>query len=162
LAIGADGPRESAAATLDGIEVGGVRFDGVPIAATADLASKAPANVGLDLLRHFRLTIDFGGDRLWLTPRPEVADVPFLKNRSGLSLTPEGDHLRVAHVAAGSPAEAGGWQVGQTIVAVDGQAITPAYAASPLSRWGFGPPGKLVALTLPDGRRKALKLADYY
>lgn len=162
LAVGADGPREGLVASLDDVEVGGVAFDGVPVAATENLASTAPANIGLAILSRFRLTIDFAGDRLWLAPYPGAAAAPFRKNRSGLSLLPEGARLRVTHVARGSPAAAGRWRAGDVIVAIDGQPITPAYAASPLSQWSFGDAGTVVALTLAGGARRRLRLADYY
>jgi predicted aspartyl protease len=162
LSVGADGPRESAILSLDGVQVGGVTFDAVPLTVTAGLSSRAPANVGLAILGRFHLTIDFAGDRLWMQPYPGAATGPFRKNRVGLSVTPIGDRLQVAHVAAGSPALAAGWQVGEMITAIDGAPITPDYGASPLSRWTAGPAGKIVALTLADGTRRLIRLADYY
>lgn len=162
LAVGVDGPRESAVTSLDDIEVGGVAFRGVPVTATADLVAVAPANVGLALLSRFHVTIDFAGDRLWLQPYPGAAEAPFRKNRAGLSVAVEGGHLRVTHVARGSPAEAAGWRPHTVITAIDGQPITPDYAESPLFRWANGPPGRVVALTVGDGSRRLLRLADYY
>ena len=48
------------------------------------------------------------------------------------------------------------------ITAIDGQPITPDYAESPLFRWANGPAGRVVALTVGDGSRRLLRLADYY
>jgi predicted aspartyl protease len=162
LSVGVDGPRESVVASVDDVKVGGVRFDQVPTVATVGLVAKAPANVGLALLSRFHVTVDFAGDRLWLQPYPGAAAAPFRKNRAGLSVAVEGDRLRVTHVARGSPAEAAGWSVGTLITAIDGRPIGPGYAESPLFRWANGPAGKVVALTLQDGRRRLLRLADYY
>ncbi|HEY8615259.1 aspartyl protease family protein [Phenylobacterium sp.] len=162
LAVGVDGPRESAVTSLEAVEVGGVRFDGVPTSATAGVVARAPANVGLALLSRFHVTIDFAGERLWLQPYAGAAQAPFRKNRAGLSVVAEGDRLRVTHVARGSPAAASRWRVGDLITAVDGQPITPDYALSPLFRWTNGPAGKVVALTLAGGGRRLLRLADYY
>lgn len=162
LAVGADGPRESTVASLDQVEVGGVVFDHVPVTAAAGLSSEAPANVGLALLSRFHLTIDFAGARLWMAPYADAAQTPFLRNRSGLSVVPQGDRLRVTHVAKGSPAAAQHWRAGEAIVAIDGQPIDAGFAASPLSRWSFGPSGTVVALTLRNGATRRLTLADYY
>jgi len=162
LAVGVDGPRESAVTSLDGVEVGGVVFRDVPTSATAGLVAAAPANIGLALLSRFHVTIDFAGDRLWLQPYPGAAEAAFRKNRAGLSVRVEGDHLRVTHVARGSPAEAAGWRPDAVITAIDGRPITPDYAESPLFRWANGPAGRVVALTLADGSRRLLRLADYY
>lgn len=162
LSVGVDGPRESVVTSVDNVEVGGVRFDGVPTVATVGLVARAPANVGLALLSRFHVTVDFAGDRLWLQPYPETEDAPFRKNRAGLSVVAEGDRLRVTHVARGSPAAAARWSVGTLITAIDGRPITPGYAESALFRWANGPAGKVVALTLADGSRRLLRLADYY
>ena len=134
-----------------------------PTVAAQGLASHAPANVGLAILRRYHLTIDFAGDRMWLRPDADAATQPFRKNRAGLAVTPqEGRYLRVTHVALDSPAQAAGWKVGELISSIDGQAIDPGYPASALSRWTFGPPGQVVALTLSDGSRRLLSLAEYY
>lgn len=162
LSVGADGPRQSVIATLDKVQVGGVDFQAVGTVATAGLASRAPANVGLEILSRFRVTVDFAGDRLWLEPLPGAAETPFRKNRAGLALVPEAGGARVTHVATGSPAEAAGWRVGDEIAAVDGRTVGADYAASETSRWIFGPPGRVVALTMGDGARRLLRLADYY
>lgn len=162
LSVGADGPRESVITSLDDVQVGGVNFLAVPANVTADLAARAPANVGLALLSRFHVTIDFAGARLWLQPYPGAAQAAFRKNRAGLSVTPEGDHLTVTHVARGSPAARSRWRAGMRIVAIEGQPITPSYGESELSRWTAGPAGRVVALTLSDGSRRLLRLADYY
>ncbi|WP_374472043.1 aspartyl protease family protein [Phenylobacterium sp.] len=162
LSVGVDGPLESAVTSLDGIEVGGVRFDGAPTVATPGLMSAAPVNVGLGLLSRFRVTVDFTGGRLWLQPYPGAARAPFRKNRAGLWTVNEGDRLRVTHVAPGSPAAAAGWRVGSAITAIDGQPITPGFGLTPLFGWINGPAGREVALTLDDGSRRVLRLKDYY
>ncbi|HEY8573655.1 aspartyl protease family protein [Phenylobacterium sp.] len=162
LSVGADGARESLIASFDRVSVGGVRFDRVVGVATRGLATHAPANVGLEILSRFEVTIDFPGERLWLRPIPGAAERPFRKNRAGLSVAPAMDHIRVTHVAAGSPAQAAGWRVGDRIVAVNGQKADRTYAGSELSRWIYGPAGQTAELTLDDGSRRTLKLADYF
>ena len=62
----------------------------------------------------------------------------------------------------GGPAAAAGWQAGDTICRVDGQAIGADYATSPLARWSIGTPGTVVTLTACDGTTRALRLARFY
>jgi len=162
LSVGADGAQEGALVSLDGVEVGGLSLDGVPTVAAAELASHAPANVGLAVLSRFHLTIDFAGDRIWLKPYPGATEAPFRKNRSGLGLAPDQGRLRVTHVGAGSPAEAAGWRVGEAIVAIDGQPIAADYIAGPQSRWNTAPAGSVVTLSMADGSQRRLTLGDYY
>ncbi|HZZ31520.1 MAG TPA: PDZ domain-containing protein, partial [Phenylobacterium sp.] len=163
LAVGADGPRESVQLCLDRVGLGGLAFDGVSTVVTPGLTSHVPANVGLQLLSRFRLTIDFGGDRLWMTPYPDAISRPFRKNRTGLSLTPqEPGALVVDHVAVGSPAALGGWKAGELITAIDGAPIPADYAAGEASMWIYGAPGRTVTLTLAGGARRSLTLADYF
>jgi predicted aspartyl protease len=163
LGVGADGPHEQVLVGLDQVQVGGVSFNAVPSVATAGLASRAPANVGLQLLSRFRLVIDFAGDRMWMTPYADAASRPFRRNRTGLSLTPQAPgQLVVDHVAAGSPAATGGWKKGDLIAALDGRSIPPDYMASDASMWIYGAAGRTVTLTLADGTQRRLTLADYF
>jgi len=163
LAVGADGPRESVQACLDRVRLGGVSFDGVPTVAEVGLTTRAPANLGLQLLSRFRLTIDFAGDRIWMAPYADATSQPFRKNRTGLSLSPQAlGALVVDHVALGSPAALGGWRAGERITALDGHPIAPDYMASETSQWIFGAAGRTAILTLADGSQRRLTLADYF
>ncbi|HEX3699144.1 MAG TPA: pepsin/retropepsin-like aspartic protease family protein [Phenylobacterium sp.] len=162
LAIGADGAHEQPVLSLAQVRLGGVRFRDVPAVAASGLAARAPANVGLDLLSRFRLTIDFAGDRLWLAPDRAAAEAPFRRNRSGLSVTLDVDRLVVAHVAPGSPAAAAGWRSGELITAIDGHPIDADYQSGPVAHWSEGPAGETVSLALAGGAMRRLQLADYY
>jgi predicted aspartyl protease len=162
LSVGADGAHEETQSTVDRLELGGVSLDGVPTTATANLSSKAPANIGLQVLSRFRMTIDFAGDRLWLMPYADATTRAFRKNRAGLSLAPENGRLVVDHVARGSPAERAGWKAGEAITAIDGKPTPAGFAGVEASWFVYGAPGTRVALTLADGRRRMLTLADYY
>jgi uncharacterized membrane protein len=52
---------------LDSLELAGVSFPAV-IAAVDDSATAAEANIGVDILRNFRMTIDFPAQAVWLEP----------------------------------------------------------------------------------------------
>lgn len=162
LSVGADGPRTSLVTSLDRVQVGGVTFNGVTAVATEGLTSHAPANVGLEILSRFHVTVDFAGGRLWLQPIRGAVGAPFRKNRAGIAVVADADRIRITHVAPGSPAEAAGWRIGEAIVAVDGEPVGVGYAGSELSRWIYRPAGTVVTLTMLDGTRRALTLADYF
>jgi predicted aspartyl protease len=162
LGVGADGAREEMQTTVDRLELGGVSLDATPTTATPNLSSKAPANIGLQVLSRFKLTIDFAGDRIWLAPYADANSRPFRKNRAGLTLAPQDGRLVVDHVARGSPAERGGWKKGDAITAIDGKPTPAGFAAVEASFFVYGAAGTDVALTLADGRRRKLTLADYY
>ena len=162
LGVGADGAREELQASLDDLRVAGVRLDGAPVTATPNLASKAPANLGLQVLSRFHLVIDFAGDRIWMTPYPDAATRPFRKNRAGLVLIPQGGRMVVDYVAKASPAERAGWKKGEAIAAIDGRPVPDGFAGEEAALWVTGPAGQAVTLTMTDGRRRTLTLADYY
>lgn len=162
LSVGADGPRESLIASFDRVQVGGVTFNGLTAVATEGLTSHAPANVGLEILSRFKVTVDFAGGRLWLQPIPGAVDLPFRKNRAGIAVVAEPGRVRITHVAPGSPAEAAGWRVGDLIAEVDGRSAGENYAGSALAQWIYGPAGRVVAVTMADGSHRTLTLADYF
>ena len=149
-------------AALDKVQLGGVTFDRVPSVATEGLSSRAPANVGIQLLSRFHLTVDYAGDRVWMTPYADAATRPFRKNRSGLALVPEGEGLVVDFVSKGSPADRAGWKKGDRVTAIDGAPIPADYAVTEASLWVTGPAGRTVTLTDGEGRKTKLTLADYY
>lgn len=162
IAVGADGPREHTVASLGKVQVAQVSLRDVPTTFVDQLSSRAPANVGLQVLSRFEVILDFKGQRAWLLPNRDAAQAAFRKNRTGLGTNRTGDHLTVVHVAPGSPAAAAGWKVGEAIAAIDGQAIGPTYGAS--AAWGFSyrPQGATVSFTMADGTRRRLTLRDYF
>ncbi|MFL5297773.1 MAG: aspartyl protease family protein [Phenylobacterium sp.] len=162
LGVGADGAREHTIAALDKVSVAGVSFDGVTAVATPGLSSRAPANVGLQILSRFHLIIDFAGDRIWMTPYRDATARLFRKNRVGLMLVREPGGLLVDYVARGSPADRAGWKKGEVVTALDDAPIPADYAATEASLWVYGPPGRTVTLTTADGGKRKLTLADYY
>jgi C-terminal processing protease CtpA/Prc len=90
------------------------------------------------------------------------SDAPTLRSTSGLLLALAGERLRVLHVMRGSPAAAAGWREGDSICAVDGTRIGPAYARSPLAGWPAGPAGRTVTLDDCTGTRRTLTLRRFY
>lgn len=79
--------------------------------------------LGAELLKHFKLYLDFSRNRIYLEPSGAFRQ-PFEFDMSGLFVTAEGADLRqfqVLRVIDGSPASAAGIREGDEIVAVDGR-----------------------------------------
>jgi len=79
--------------------------------------------IGADLLRRFRVTMDYPHNQIILETTPETYS-PFVYDRSGLFLLGEGDDyrsIRVKSVIAGSPAEDAGIRGGDRLVSIDGK-----------------------------------------
>lgn len=160
LSATANGLSVNRLTTARSVRVAGLEIRDVPTEVYAVWTSNgSPANIGMPLLAGRRLVFDFGRDRLWRSPS---AAMTLRKDRAGLGLAVKSDRLLVMHVAAGSPAESGGWKEGEEIVEVDGQPVGPAYNAGNLWRWRFRAAGTLVRLKLSNGSVRHLQLADYY
>jgi len=117
--------------------------------------------IGSGFLQNYRVLLDPAAGHMLLSANAG-ADKPPLRSTSGLLLGIADDRLKVLHVMRGSPAAQEGWQAGEMICRVDGQAITAAYPGSALAGWSAGAPGRVVALTSCDGRERRLTLASFY
>jgi predicted aspartyl protease len=156
--LGGHGPASIAkVTTAHSLSLAGERFDNVPVLITPHSIG-LDANLGLPILQRFRLYLDFGGRRMWLGAANSARNEPFLRDRTGLEADIDGDTLKVAHVAKASPAEAGGWRVGDVITQIDGEVATSANLSLSLSAH----PGQKVEFTLADGSKRSLTLVDYY
>ena len=153
-------------ATLKTVRFAGVTFSGVPAQLDAPNperdTDRVAGNIGMPILKRFRMMIDFQNNRMFVIPIADRVGKPFDRDRSGLRAVQDGDKLVIRHVSKGSPAEAVGWKEGDAIVDIDGQAIGPQFASSPLSLWSWRPQGTVVTLTMADGTVRKLTLADYF
>jgi len=162
MAGGVGGVHETKRLTLPRVAMGGFAFDAVP----ADLGSqpngphKGGANVGIQMFRPFKLTMDLGNDRIWLQRNGKPVEFP--KDRSGLFTLLEGDHFKVLHVSPGSPADRAGLKKGDRLSAINGAAVGPAFFNGQLSSWARSASGTKVEITKSDGATVTLTLADYY
>ncbi len=162
MAGGVGGLHEARRVTLPRVEVGGFAFDAVP----ADLGSvpggpyQGGANVGIQMFRPFKLTLDLGHDRIWLQRNGRAAEFP--KDRGGLFTLLEGDHFNVLHVSPGSPADRAGLKKGDKLTAINRTAVDPAFFNGALANWARGAAGTRTEVTKSDGTTVTLTLADYY
>ncbi len=89
----------------------------------AGLGTGADGNLGNQVLRRFRVVIDYPHQRMLLSPRPGY-DRPFEHNMAGLVLRPRRDgSLSVRTVMEGSSAAEASIAPGDRIVAIDGREL---------------------------------------
>ncbi len=133
--------------------------DAADVHARADVPRNG--NLGYELLRRFRVLIDYSHQRLWLRPGPAFRE-PFEHDMAGFDLLALGPDLRryqVLRVVPDSPAAAAGLEAGEELLAVD---LAPAAALSltQLSSLLRGANGVVLHLVLrrPDGELHAASL----
>jgi hypothetical protein len=166
LTRGVSGGSTSAVATLKRVSVAGFDLKNVPAefyrgSKGAFHTKRYAGLIGAGLLERFRIVVDFPHQRLHVCPAAGWKDKPFRKNHTGLQVDYRGDHLEVIFVAPGSPAERGGWKIGQRVRAINGKSIGSSYLSTDFG-WSFGQPGSTVVLTDGDGTARSLTLAEYY
>jgi hypothetical protein len=128
VGCGVGGEVRSYAGRLQSCELGGFVLAG-PIATLSKDAKGLQATdhydgiLGAELLKRFKLYLDFSRHRIYLEPNRAFRQ-PFEFDMSGLFVTAEGPELRtfqVLRVIDGSPASEAGIREGDEIVAVDGR-----------------------------------------
>lgn len=153
----------SVTSSLAQLKIGNFALSNVPVESFVEWSAPAvPVTVGLPVLARFRMMLDLAGSELWLRAEEEDLARPFTRDRTGLGVAYEGDHLRVVHVAAESPASKTGWRVGEVIVRIDGHPVSGDYVASGLCRWRYGPEHSTVELELRPHDKRSITLVNYY
>lgn len=158
---GVGGMGSAHAVMIPQVTLAGASFAAVPAVLSDSGSDNDPAqmaNVGIGLLKQFKIDLDLGRDRIYLTPR---SDKPaFDRDRAGVRFNLTGDRLKAAFVSAEGPAAAAGLKLDDEIIAVDGRKVTAAYYEA--ADWTRGPAGRKVVLTRADGSKVTVTLADYF
>jgi hypothetical protein len=156
MVAGVDGSHARPIASLPGMVVAGHTFENVPVTVgPISRTSFGDGIVGVDLLKRFNLVIDFGRNRMWLTPNSN-RDAPFRRNRIGIVASEGAGRGTVRLVAPGSPAERAGFKAGETISAFEdaaGSIVTDLMAIED---------GEEVTAVMADGSRRKLAARAYY
>jgi predicted aspartyl protease len=160
---GVGGMRAARAVTLPTATFGGTAFRDVPAILGPDSENKEAAhdsNVGIGMLRQFKVTIDLGQSRLFLTP---LASPPaFQRDRAGVMGQRTDDGLKARFVSPQGPAYKAGLRTDDMIVGVNGAKTDRAFFRSNQLNWAQAGPGTPVELALADGRILRFALADYF
>lgn len=158
---GVGGRHAARAVIVPQVTLAGKKFTDVPALLGEGGNNEDPTqmtNVGIGLLKQFKVDLDLGRDRVYLTPRADAP--PFERDRAGVRFDLAGDRLKVAFVSPEGPAAAAGLKVGDEVVAIDGRHVTESYYAG--TDWARGPAGKAVVLDRADGSKVTVTLTNYY
>ncbi len=161
MTVGAEGSMISQIFTLRKFQIGPWVLRDVPVCAVRNWIFSQPVNLGWPCFAAFRFVLDASAKALWLSADVEQLKRPIPRDRSGIGAARLPDRLLVRHVGENSPAARAGLREGDEIVAIDGQAVDRGYP-SPNERLGEKPVGTAITMTLADGRRTTVILADYF
>ncbi len=113
--ITASSRRSGTSYVLREILVAGVRFRNVPVSVAADNA------IGLGLLRHLNLALDFPNQRICVGRPPRAEIDHFSLNATGMAVAfDESERLTVRILREDSPATKAGIEVGDEVVVING------------------------------------------
>jgi hypothetical protein len=152
-------------ATLRSFEIGGFVLKGVPAMFSraeggAFDTRRQAGNLGAGILSRFCVLFDYAHETLWLEPGADWDRAPFRKDRTGLSVRLAGTPS-VLFVSPGSPAESR-LEGRRADAAIDSRPVDRKLYWDQMADWNAAPAGTEVALTLPGGEVRRLKLEDYY
>jgi hypothetical protein len=118
----------------------------------ADASTAVGGRIGAILLSRFSVTFDYSRNKLYLIKAANLNE-PFPGDRSGLAIDKEDYYFTIIHIVPGSPGAEAGVQVGDQVMAVDGQ---PVNRIKPLAMRNFlrAAPGTKVRFTLRDKEGK--------
>ena len=118
-------------------------------------------NIGAEILKRFTVTLDVPDSKLYLLPNASFS-TPFVYNRAGLSVLPQGDQWTVASIVPNGPAAQAGIMAGDFVISVNGQSPSDLGANGLHDAW-YAAPGTVARLVLErNGLRftKSLTLRD--
>ncbi len=165
---GFGGTFESRFARLRSIEIGPYQVTdplvGLSTIQTGALASEDYAgNIGNRLLDRFKVTLDYDRRKIYLEPGAKYAErETFTRFGAQLAKRANGD-IVAAEILPNSPAEDAGIHEGDTLVSIDGLAVTTLDPDKIEDRFDQGKPGQKIAVVVRhDGKEKkvTVKLRD--
>lgn len=150
---GLGGESKRVDARLDHMQLGRFRIAAPLVGFSLDAqgamaAADNDGPIGNEILRRFKVTIDYSRQRMMLEPNSHLGD-PFESDMSGISIDAEGKDCRifkVAEVSEKSPAALAGILAGDEIVAIDGKAANQFTS------------GRIEKLLMQDGAKRTFTL----
>ena len=159
--FGIGGATKTRVGRINAFRIGGVRFERPVIGFSfdskgVDATSTIAGNIGGELMRRFRVTLDYGRKVMVLEPNTAVAE-PFRYDAFGALLSLDGEAFLVRRVVDRSAASAAGVRENDRIVAVDG--VPAARLTLEAVRQRFLEAGKTVVLRVErDGKARELSV----
>jgi len=150
--------------SVNAVAFAGMTFSDVPFVHQPSrvLPGRVDVNVGLPLMAHYRIFLDYRAETAWLAPIADRGAPAFERNTTGLRLgRPARDRLVVFHVGDPSPARAAGLVGGEEILAIDDATVAGMEADTDVFAWTRRMGGE-VRLRLADGREVTIARARYY
>ncbi|MBK7142952.1 MAG: aspartyl protease family protein [bacterium] len=115
--------------------------------------------IGGNLFKHFTITFDYTGRRLWLKPNGQFNEIPQL-DMSGMKFEAHGEHfdtIVVAVVVPGSVAEQVGMKPGDQLVTVGGKPVNSMMLEDMKEMFRVANPGLKIEY-MRDGKRNSATL----
>ncbi len=115
--------------------------------------------IGGDLFKHFTITFDYTGRRLWLKPNGQFNEIPQL-DMSGMKFEAHGanfEKIVVAVVIPGSVAEQAGIKSGDQIISVDGTPVDGMTLEDVKAKFRIANPGLRLEY-MRDGKKDSATL----
>ena len=160
---GVGGISASRSVTYPDVAFAGQHFANVPGHLGPDSRGNDPAhgsNLGIGMLKPFKVVLDLRNSRLFLTP---LANPPaFPRERAGIRAQLDGDALKVMFVSPQGPGHAAGLRAGDRITSIDGRKVNPTLHAGAQAEWARQAAGTKISMALADGRTIAFVLADFF
>jgi predicted metalloprotease with PDZ domain len=133
----------------------------IPSSVAGTTSNVIAGDVGLPVLTHFRLILDYPHERLYAVPYADAARAAFAKDRLGLALAKEDAGFAVEFVAPNSPAQTAGFKVGDKVTLINGKSVQ-AWPETSFADLRYGASGSDLVFTMQGGDIRQVKLADYF
>jgi len=140
-------------ASAPSVSLAGTAFRQVPFVVAARPIG-VDAIVGLPLITRFNARFDYPAAKALWAVRSAFVGAPFWRDLTGLIGLARNGRISIDHVARGGPAEAAGFRKGEVIVAINGE--PPPQGGQALTS------GDEAVFTMADGKRRKIRVAEYY
>jgi hypothetical protein len=108
-------------------------------------------SIGGGILKRFVVTLDYAHQTIYLKPRPRPIEDAGTFDRAGMWFNASTQGFEIVDVAKGAPAEQAGLHVGDTILAVDGEAVANLHLYDLRQRLRDDPPETVVTFRVKEG-----------
>jgi membrane-associated protease RseP (regulator of RpoE activity) len=148
---GVGGPTRAYITRGTGMTLGQIRIDNVVTSMSTQDRGGFSGSVGGGILKRFIVTFDYDHQTMYLKPRPGAVPDTGTFDRAGLWFNESPQGFDIIDVTKGAPAQRAGLKIGDTILAVDGGAVSKIHLYDLRQRLRNDPPGTVVTFRIKDG-----------